>query len=225
MVIPQQAAVPLPQSLSFTDGALVEPMSCGLHALDLAQIRRGDRVLVIGAGAMALSVVYWARNLGAAKIVALSRSAHRREVVMALGADAVLGFDEDDQSRIVETLGGTPEIVAECVGKEGMLALASRHVAPRGTIISMGMCLHGDPVVPAFMTNKEARLLFPRAYTVEEFERTARAFDAGALDPDIMVSDTIALEELPAVMEELQSGSRKYLKVHVDPFQQTTSGQ
>ena len=222
MVIPEVAAVPLPDALSFTDGALVEPMACGLHALCLAQLRRGDAVLVIGAGAMALSVIYWARNLGAGRIAVLSRSGHRRDVAIAMGADAVLNFE--DQDKIIEELGGPPDIVAECVGKSGMLELASSHVRTRGTILSLGMCQYGDPVVPAVCTHKEVRILFPRGYTVDEFEETARSFDSGRVDPEVMVSDTIALEELPSVMEELRSGARKTLKVHVDPAKDHAHG-
>jgi (R,R)-butanediol dehydrogenase/meso-butanediol dehydrogenase/diacetyl reductase len=217
MLIPPVAAVPLPASLGFTDGALVEPMTCGLHALHFAGMQPGDHVLVLGAGAMALSTIFWARRLGAGRIAVLSRSAHRVEVAMAMGADAVLGFDEEGERRVVEALGAPPAIVAECVGKPGMLDMAARHVRPRGAVLSLGMCQHGDPVVPAFASHKELRLLFPRAYTVAEFEETARAFDAGTLDPAIMVSETIALDALPEMMEALRGGGRKALKVHVDP--------
>jgi (R,R)-butanediol dehydrogenase/meso-butanediol dehydrogenase/diacetyl reductase len=217
MVITAQAAVRLPGSLSFADGALIEPMSCGLHALNLARMEQGARVLVIGAGAMALSTVFWARRLGASRVAVLSRSAHRTEAAMAMGADAVLGFSEGEQARATEALGGAPDIVAECVGKPGMLALASQHVRRRGTIVSLGMCPHGDPVVPALMTGKEAAVLFPHGYTVEEFTRTARAFDAVDLDPQLIISDVIALDALPKVMADLRAGTRRALKVHVDP--------
>jgi (R,R)-butanediol dehydrogenase/meso-butanediol dehydrogenase/diacetyl reductase len=217
MVIPPVAARPLPKSLSFTDGALVEPMTCGLHALNLVRATKGDRVLVIGAGAMALSVVYWARMRGASKIAVLSRSAHRTDALMNMGADVILGFDPDDQAKISEHLGGPPNIVAEAVGKLGMLDLAFKHVAPRGAVISMGMCQQGEPVSPATWSRKEITLYFPRAYTIAEFEETARSFDAGKIRPDIMVSHSIALEDLPATMDAMRSGKMKSLKVHVDP--------
>jgi (R,R)-butanediol dehydrogenase/meso-butanediol dehydrogenase/diacetyl reductase len=217
MIIPPVAVKPLPKSLSFTDGALVEPMTCGLHALNLARAAGGERVLVLGAGAMALSVVYWARLRGAAKIAVLSRSAHRQDVLMSMGADVVLSFDADDQAKIAEHLGGPPNIVAEAVGKQGMLELAFKHVATCGAVLSMGMCQHGEPIVPVAWSRKEVALYFPRAYTVHEFEQTARAFDAGKIRPDVMVSHTIALEDLPDTMEAMRSGKMKTLKVHVDP--------
>ena len=136
---------------------------------------------------------------------------------MTMGADAVLTFGVEDQGRIAEVLGGPPDIVAECVGKVGMLDLATQHVRVQGTVLSLGMCSHDDRVVPARCTAKEIRLLFPHAYTVDEIAETARAFDAGHVRPDLMVSDVISLEQLPQALEALRSGQQKSLKVHVDP--------
>lgn len=215
-VIPSSAAITLPRMVGFAEGALVEPMACGLHALRLARMEGGERVLVIGAGAMALSVVYWARALGAGKIAVLSRSMHRGDVAMEMGADAVLGIADDGQQRVVEALGGAPEIVAECVGKSGMLEMAIKLARMEGTVLSLGMCMHAEPIVPAHCTYKEIRLIFPHAYTVNDFAETARSFDSGRLRPEFMVSSVIALEDIPEALSDLRVGKRSS-KVHVDP--------
>lgn len=214
--IPATSAVLLPQSLSFADGALVEPMACGLHGLRLAKMRGKERVLVLGAGSMALAIIYWARRLGAAKIVVVARSAHRRDIALAMGADAVLG-DEDDPRIFIDTLGGRPDIVVECIGKEGLLNRAIDEVRPQGTVISMGMCMHGETLVAAHCSRKELRLLFPHGYTIAEFVETARAFDSSFVRPELMVSDVITLQDLPSAIEALRAGNKKSLKVQVDP--------
>ncbi len=217
MAIAPQTAVLLPQSLSFADGALIEPMACGIHAWRLARLEPGETMLVTGAGSVALSMVYWARRLGAGRIVVMSRSTHRNDVVMALGADGVIPFDADE-TQIAEALGGPPDIVAECVGKPGMLDMAMRLVRPQGTVLSMGMCMYPEPVTPALGTFKEVRLFFPMAYTADEFVETARAFDSGDIDPALMISDVIALDDFPETMDALRAGTRRSLKVHVDPW-------
>jgi (R,R)-butanediol dehydrogenase/meso-butanediol dehydrogenase/diacetyl reductase len=213
--VPIAAACRLPQSLSLADGALIEPMACGLRALRMAGMQGGERVLVLGAGSLALSCIWWARRLGAASIVVTSRSAHRRNICLTFGADAVHNFADDDPAALETALGGAPHIVAECVGKEGMINLALDHVRLGGTVIAMGMCQRPEPILPARLTFKEARLLFPLAYSVEDYEETARAFDAG-FNPDIMVSDVLPLERLAATIEAIRDGARM-LKVHIDP--------
>lgn len=215
VAVPASAAIPLPRGLSLADGALVEPIACGLRALRTSGMQPGDRVLVLGAGSMALAIVWWARALGAGSIVVLSRSAHRREVCLEFGAHAALAFD-DEPAAVHAALGGAPHIVAECVGKEGLLDLALDRVRAGGTVISMGMCMRPEAILPARLTFKEAKIVFPLAYSPAEFAETARAFDAGRFKPEIMVSDVLPLEELPQAMENIRGGAR-VLKVQIDP--------
>ena len=216
IVAPEGAAFALPQSISLADGALVEPMACGLRALRMAGMRGGERVMVLGAGSVALSVVYWARRLGAGSILVASRSARRHDVAMALGADAVHSFDEDDPGAIPTALGGPPDIIAECVGKPGMLQKAIDLAPWGGTVLSMGMCTVNDAVLPAQCTFKELRLLFPLGYTIGEFAETIDAFEADAVRPELMVSDVIALDDLPTTIEAMRA-PHGHLQVHVNP--------
>ncbi|HEX7856858.1 MAG TPA: alcohol dehydrogenase catalytic domain-containing protein [Sphingobium sp.] len=218
VAMPVGGAKPIPDWLSYSDGALVEPMACGLHAIAMAGMAPGTKVLVLGAGSMAMSVVYWARRLGAGRIVVASRSTRRRDLAYAMNADAFHSFSDDETAALSSKLGGAPDLVAECVGKNGMLGLALEHVRPQGTIISLGMCQHAEPVLPAACSFKEVRMFFPVGYTVDEFVATARAFEADLIHPDMMVSDTISLGALPNTLEELRRGSREGAKIHVDPF-------
>jgi threonine dehydrogenase-like Zn-dependent dehydrogenase len=162
--------------------------------------------MVLGAGSMASALIYWARVLGAAKIVVASRSAHRRDVALAMGADAVHSFDEDAPDALISAFGGLPDIVAECVGKPRMLNKAIDHVRPEGTVISMGMCMQPEPLLAVRCAFKEVRIFFPLGYSLNEFVETAKAFDSGHVRPDLMVSEVIALEDLPAAMDRMRAG-------------------
>lgn len=216
VAVPIPAAIPLPATLSLSDGALIEPMACGLRALHSAGMCGGERVLVLGAGSMALAVVWWARRLGAASVVVASRSARRRETCLAFGADAVHSLAEDDPAMLEKALGGAPHIVAECVGKEGMINLALDYVRLGGTVIGMGMCMRPEAILPAGLTFKEARLTFPLAYSAQEFERTARALEAEGFQPEMMVSDVLPLEQLGKTIDSLRAGAQT-MKIHIDP--------
>lgn len=216
VAVPTPAVMRLPQSLSLADGALIEPMACGLHALRAAGMKGGERVLVLGAGTMALSVTWWARRLGAASIVVASRSTRRRDMCLAFGGDAVHGFDHDDPGALQVALGGAPHIVVECVGKEGMIGFALEQVRIGGTVISMGMCVRPEGIVPFAATFKEATLTFPLAYSPSEFEETARAFDETGFNPSIMVSDVVPLERLGETLEDMRAGAST-MKIHIDP--------
>lgn len=218
MVIPERAGFLLPGSVSLAEGALVEPMACGRRALRVARMQRGDRVLVLGAGNMALAIIYWARLQGAGRIVVASRSARRDEIALAMGADAALRLDDPDPEAVTQALGGPPDIVAECVGKPGMIAMAIDKVRLGGAVLSMGMCSMPETIVPAMNSFKEVSLHFPLAYSIEDFTETIRAFDAGKVRPEEMVSATVRLDELPAMIEAMR-GPHEHLKVQVAPGQ------
>lgn len=216
IVVAERTAIVLPKSLSLADGALVEPMACGRHALHMAGFAEGQRLLVLGAGTMALAMVFWARLKGAAEIRVLSRSAHRRDIALAMGADSYHSSEADDPAELSRLRASQPDVVAECVGKPTMLTEAVDIVRRSGTVISMGMCVSPEPLVAARCSFKEARLIFPLGYTVHDFEMTARAFDTGTVDPEWMVSETISLDALPKTIEQMRAGAVS-LKILVDP--------
>lgn len=214
--IPATAGFRLPDSVSMAEGALVEPMACGRRALRLAGMQKGDRILILGAGNMALSMIYWGRLLGVGKIVVVSRSDKRDEIVRTIGADATIRLDDEDPGAVEAALGGAPDIIAECIGKSGMLQLAIDKAPIGGTVLSLGMCTMPDPVIPALNSFKEVSLHFPIGYSFEDFTETIRTFDAGTFRPEEMVSDTISLDRLPAMLDEMRE-PHPHLKIMVDP--------
>lgn len=216
IAVPAVSAIRLPQTLSLADGALIEPMACGLHALNMAGGGKGMRILILGAGAMALSLIWWARKHGAASVVVASRSPHRASLCEEFGATSVHSFAEDDPGSLQTRLGGAADIVAECVGKPGLLNLALDHVRPGGTVVSMGMCDVPEAIVPARLAFTEAKLCFPLGYSPSEFVQTARTFDADAFHPEAMIGEVLPLAQLPDALRLIRSGKIAH-KVHIAP--------
>ena len=107
------------------------------------------RVLVLGAGSVALCAIYWAKRLGAGRIVAMSRSARRRAMALEMGADTFIHYGDNEIDEVAEALGGPPDIVYECVGNPGFVMKGIQHVRTLGQVVSMGFCTAPDQIVPA----------------------------------------------------------------------------
>lgn len=215
-LVAARTAVVLPQSLSLSDGALVEPLSVGLHAVALAQMPQDARVLVLGAGAVGLATTFWARRLGAKRIVTASRSPRREDLAVHMGADAFIQTGEEEMERIRTSLGGEPDIVFEAVGAVGMLGQAINLVRPMGHVVSLGFCMAPDPVIPGLATYKQVRMTFSMAWTLDEFQKSVDVLDAGHVEPRAMVTNTISLADLPAKIEQMRLPHGE-TKVHVAP--------
>ena len=217
MRVAQTSVIVLPDSLSMADGALVEPLSVGLRGASLGNIAPGARVLVLGAGSVGLATIYWARLLGAGRIVAASRSARRADPACAIGADAFEAFGDDEGQRINAALGGMPDIVFECAGAVGLMQKAVDLVRPGGTIVSLGFCGAPDPIIPAAATWKQVTMKFSFAYDLQEFQHAADMLDRGHVEPRSMITTTVGLDAFPEKFEGARTGG-KDTKIHLDPW-------
>ena len=214
--VPASVAVKLPGTLSLADGALVEPLAVGLHGIRVSHIQPGDRVLVLGAGSVALCAIYWARRLGAGRIVAMSRSPRRKQMALDMGADAFAAYGDNEVGEAVELLGGAPDIVYECVGMPGFVGKGIQHAAVYGQVISLGFCTSPDPIMPALAGFKGVSLQFPVGYSLKDFRYVADVMDKGHIDPKRLISRVIPLAELPQALAGLRAPNDE-TKVHVIP--------
>ncbi len=212
--VPISVATRLPSTLSLADGALIEPLAVSLHGVKLAGIQPGDRVLVLGGGTVALYAIYWARRLGAGKIVAMSRSEQRKNLCIAMGANAFVRYGEGEIGEVVEMLDGAPQIVFECVGAEGMLSKALMHVTQFGRVVSLGFCTSPDSIIPAIASFKCASMQFVVGYSMTEFRYIADQMDKGHCDPKAIITNTVVLQQMPAAFQGLRAPNDE-TKVHV----------
>lgn len=215
--VAEASAFRLPAALSMADGALVEPLAVGLHGVAMAPIGPGTRVLVLGAGSVGLAAIFWARQLGAGRIVAASPSGRRAELAAAMGADAFETLGEEAGTRIAAALGGPPDIVFECAGAVGLLGLSIDFVRPGGTVVSMGFCTAPDAILPSLATYKQVTIRFSLTYTGTEFQHCVDTLDRGHVEPRAMISETVSLDRFPAMLETLRTGV-PHTKVQVDPW-------
>ena len=199
-----RSAVKLPSSLSFADGALIEPLASSLRGVAMSGIRPGSRVVVLGVGPIGMGAIYWSRLLGAGAVIAVAKSDRQRDLALHLGATQFLTQSEDLAQRLGADPDGLAEIVFECVGAPGALGAAASLAAPRGTVVVLGMCMSADSINPFFLGFKSLVMKFSAAYELRDFEAAAHAMDRGAVEPRAMVSDTIPLSGLPALFERLR---------------------
>ena len=212
--IAEASAVVLPSRITPADGALVEPLAVGLHGVRRVSYPVGARILVIGAGAAGLATIFWAAKLGVGRIVVTSRSSHREMLALKFGASAFVESGPTAGEEIEEALGGPPDVVFECVGLPGLLDQAIERAAIGGAVVCMGFCTVPDAIVPATGLFKEVSVHFSMGYTLAEFQQAANCFDAGRIEPRVMVERTVTLEELPEAFEEQRAGSAA-AKLHV----------
>lgn len=210
--------VALPEGVSFQQGAMVEPLAVGMHAVEKAQIPLGGRVLVIGAGPIGLSVTSFARLAGAGQIVVSERAEARRQAANGFGATHVInpGAVEDLGAAFAGAAGGPPDVIFDCVGVPGMIQSCIDLSRPRGTVVVVGVCMKPDEVIPITAILKELRLQFVLGYVESDFARVLDLLGQGRIAADGMVTDRVTMKELPDAFEALRHPDRQ-IKVMIRP--------
>ena len=207
----------LPDNLSSSDGALVEPLAVGLHAVDAARLAPGEDVLVLGGGPVGLAVAIWARQLGAREIVVSETVESRRALALRMGATAVIDpLREEVGDAFHKVSGGAPRMIFECVGLPGVLQDCVNLLERGGRILGAGMCMEPDRFMPVLAGVKEATLKFVAYYRRNDFALTLDMLRAERIAPQPLVTDRIDLDALPAAFEALRTPSRQ-CKVIVEP--------
>ncbi|HBZ45481.1 MAG TPA: Zn-dependent alcohol dehydrogenase [Maritimibacter sp.] len=207
----------LPWGISAVDGALAEPLAVALHGILRARMEPGARVLIVGAGAIGLAVAFWARRMGAAKVVVADLHDHQRDRAMDLGATDFVLSGEDMAARVNEACGGQPpEIVFECVGKPGLIDHCVDLVASRGKVLVLGLCTAPDHMDSFRAISKEVDIVMSVFFTMPEFDMAIRALDGGVYAPQNLISDNVPLLTMPEAFEALRVRTTQ-CKVLVDP--------
>jgi L-iditol 2-dehydrogenase len=139
---PESAFHHLPDSLTDEDGAMLEPLGVAIHAVDLAHLRPGMTVGVIGCGPIGLLILQVARLAGATKIIATDKLSHRLDAARALGAAAVFqtGDDREEAGAILaETKQRGLDVLFEAAGENPAVETAIDTVKPGGRVILAGI--------------------------------------------------------------------------------------
>jgi 2-desacetyl-2-hydroxyethyl bacteriochlorophyllide A dehydrogenase len=163
--VPLHAVYPLPAGIDFEIGALAEPLAVGVHAVRLAKIHAGDRVVVLGAGTIGLLSVAAAKAAGAADVWVTARHPHQRAAAELLGASRVFsGSDAGTALRnaasqelvdtVIETVGGTADTLDEAVDV----------VRPAGSVIVLGVFTSKPSFNALALMMKEVRIAGSMTY-------------------------------------------------------------
>jgi L-iditol 2-dehydrogenase len=106
-VMPAANCFPLPDRFSAVEGALLEPLGIAIHSVDLAHLRPGQTVAVLGAGPIGLLIAAVAKAAGASEIYMSEPLTHRRQFAVGYAADAALDPNEADVvAEILHLTGG-----------------------------------------------------------------------------------------------------------------------
>ncbi|KAI8478481.1 hypothetical protein Bbelb_435110 [Branchiostoma belcheri] len=218
-VHPADFCFKLPDHVSFEEGALLEPLSVGVHACRRAGVTIGSRVLICGAGPIGLVCLLVAKAMGAAQVAITDIDTKRLEVAKQMGADFPVHVTTRDgrevADQVVRALGCNPDVTVECSGAEpsvqtGIFATKSGGVL---VLVGLGPPTINIPIVNAAVREVDIRGIFRYANC---YPTALSMVASGQVNVKPMVTHRFSLEQTLEAFEASKKGEGIKVMINCD---------
>lgn len=210
--IPASQAFKLEPTVPWEAAAMAEPLACCLHGIDLAGIQVGDKVCVVGGGAIGLLMVQLAKLSGASQIVLSEPNEKRRQVGLQLGANAALDPTRTDaQEAFAQVLDGGANVVIECVGNVPAVKSAFQFAGKGATVLLFSVPkVDATFDLPLFDVYKKELTIKGSFVNPDTHARAVALINSGNVDFGPIITHRFPLDQLPeAIAMQMSDASIK----------------
>lgn len=215
----ERGVYPLPDDLSFEDGTFIEPLGCVVRGQRLANVQRGQSVLVLGSGISGLLHLQLARARGAGRVIATDINEYRLNAAKKFGADAVIHAEEDVPERLRQfNEGRLADRVIVCTGATTASKQALRCVDRGGTVLFFAVPGQGvDISVPItdFWRN-EVTIMTSYGAAPGDLEGALKLIKEHKVNVHDMITHRLSLKET-GLGFKLVAEAKESLKVIIEP--------
>lgn len=186
----------IPDNVSFTEGALVEPLAIGLHACNMGGVKLGNTVAIMGAGCIGLVTLLAAKAYGATQIIVGDVIDKRLEKAAEFGAITVNTSREDFAAKVMECTGDRgADVAIDCAGFSSTVDACLSCAKPVGIVVIVGMGVDRvDRFNTSIMSTKE--LTVKSIFRYRNLYPTAiNAIADGRIDVGAIVSHRFKFED------------------------------
>lgn len=221
--MPAHACIPIPDSMSLVEAALLEPFGVGAHAVALAGLRVGDTAAIFGAGPIGLMTLLAARAAGARGVYMTDLVPERLAVASRLGAEAVfLAGEGDPVAWLHEETGGCGVDVAfEAAGVPETVRQACCGARIGGQALLIGIPQEGDCAIPMHECRRRELCIRHVRRSNRESDRCLSMVADGRIPLAPLATHTFALDEVHAAFDLVQGYAdgviRAMILPHGDP--------
>lgn len=215
VVAPARNCRPLPDGFEFAWGALLEPLSVAMHAVQRSGGVAGRSVLVTGGGTIGQMILLVAVAFGAGRVVVSDLKPFAREFALRQGAAGVLDPSAGDCAAQAAALAGDGfEVVFEASGAAAALEQAVRLSARGAVVVQVGTLPDGVAIPANALLTRELDYRGSWRFA-NVFDRVLELVAAGRIDPRPLISQIFPFEQLPAAIEAAAGGGG-IIKVQIE---------
>lgn len=218
VAVPQHILYRVPDSVSFNQAAMVEPISVSLHAFNLTPLQLHDSALVVGSGMIGLFMVQILRAAGCSQIIAIDLEDRKLELASRLGATAVLNPGRDNIPESVRGLtdGRGADVAFEAVGISATVKTALENVRKGGTVTLIGNISRSVELPLQWVVTRQIRLQGSCGIR-GEYPAALGMLEKGIIKVDDLIGATAPLADGAEWFQRLYAPGNDLMKVILNP--------
>src|SRR5260370_6750857 len=200
--VPAHNATLVPETFSYAQASLIEPVAVIMHMLELVEIRAGDTVAVLGAGPIGLLAAAVARHAGATQILMTDKLPHRIRMAQDLGATVAVPISQFRDAGLDKTRGRGVDLAIDAAGAAETINTALAVTRLGGTFVLIGIPNHVPVAVDLYSLQAKEIRFQPVKRSNHRAQPAIPLLAAGAI-PQAILTHRLSLEQAPAAFEML----------------------
>jgi L-iditol 2-dehydrogenase len=217
--LPVESLLPLPANLTAAEATLFEPLGIILHSFRFGDPKLGETAAVLGAGPIGLTTIAALRIAGAARIWCADPIPHRRQLALALGADAAIDPAQSDPVSEVlrDTHGRGVDAVFDCAGKDDSHNQAIHMGAPAARIVITGLTSETRLPIDFHHLRRKEQWFFPIRRSNHKSDLALRLLQERASAFTPMITHNMKLDQVQRAFELLEAYDDGVGKIVITP--------
>ena len=218
VVVPRQIVHSIPQDLSFSYAAMIEPLAVAVHAVALSEIPKNGTALVVGAGMIGLLVLQALRETGCSTVIVSDIDDTRLKLAKDLGATVTINAKIADVPSEVKhhTAGNGVDVALEAVGSTPTIKAAIDSVRKGGTVTLIGNIAPAVEIPLQAVVGRQIRLQGSAASS-GEYPKCIEMLAQGRINLEPLISMVAPLTEGPQWFDRLHGREANLMKIILEP--------
>jgi threonine dehydrogenase-like Zn-dependent dehydrogenase len=208
----------IPDSVSFEEATLAEPLSVGIHTANVSNMGKGETVLILGSGVIGLSCLIAARER-AGRILVSDIVRSRLDFARSFGADAVIDASKVDPVEEIRRLTGGRgvDIAMEAVGLEKTVGQAISSVKEGGVVATVGLLDETIRINVLQIVLKELQLRGSYGRTEDDFTQALTILERDTSRIRRLITQRFSLDDVLKAFETVSDAEQNAVKVVLIP--------
>jgi len=217
-VLPAWNVLKLPEGFSLDQGAFVEPVAVGVHAVRKGGDVSGKKVLVLGAGTIGNLVAQVAKALGAEAVMITDISDYKLEKAKDCDIDFMVNTAKEDLVDAIATHFGPAkaDLILECVGVQATADQAVNNARKGTTIVVVGVFGEKPVIDLGLVQDRELNLVGTLMYQKPDYEKAIELVAGGKIQLGNLITHRFKFEEYLDAYHTIEESNGHYMKVMIE---------